>query len=186
MPQSQNTKGSELVSLTPNGQPKDSADTGNPAKLPISILTALQALPELPRHYNPIKCLPEQEKNQLLDAILAHYENGTSIYAIAEKLEVDNATIYRALIKHKPEEWTEVRTARYLSDIEDAEKEMKEARDALAVTRARERLASARWMLERLCRKIYGQVSEDQVGGRVSITLNIGAEQKQEKIVSNQ
>ena len=159
------------------------SDTPN---LPATIQTALQGLPELPKHYNPIKSLPEAERLNLLDTILAHYECGTSIYELAEKLGVDNATLYRQLVKHKPEEWTEVRTARYLSDIEDAEKEMKEARDALAVTRARERLASARWMLERLCRKIYGQVSEDQVGGRVSITLNIGAEQKQEKIVSNQ
>jgi transposase-like protein len=137
-----------------------------------STRTALAKLPELPTHYNPIKALPAEEKNQLLDAILSHYEAGTSIYALAEKLGVDNATIYRQLLKHRPEDWKEVRGARYLAEIEDAEKEMKEARDALAVTRARERLASARWMLERLQRAIYGQ--DQAAGSGQMVQINIG------------
>ena len=145
--------------------------------LPATIQTALQALPELPKHYNPIKALPEAERVQLLDAILAHYECGASIYELAERLGVDNATLYRQLIKHRQEEWQEVRAARYHSQIEQAEKDMKNASDPLAVTRAREQLANARWMLERLQRSIYGQDQKADSGGRVSITLNIGAGQ---------
>ena len=159
------------------------ADTLN---LPATIQTALQALPKLPEHYNPIKSLPEGDRGQLLDTILAHYECGVSIYELAEKLGVDNATIYRQLIKYRPEEWQEVRGARYHSLIEQAEKDMKQAGDALAVTRAREQLANARWMLERLQRKIYGQIQEADVSSGISITLNIGAGQQVEKVVSNQ
>ena len=141
--------------------------------LPATVQTALASLPELPKHYNPIRAMPEAERVKLLDVILSHYECGVSIYALAEKLGVDNATLYRQLVKHRPEEWKEVRGARYHSQIEQAEKDMKEAPDALAVTRAREQLANARWMLERLQRGIYGQdVTPDQLG-RVSITLNI-------------
>jgi hypothetical protein len=155
----------------------------NTANLPATIQTAIQSLPELPKHYNPIRALPEAERAQLLDTILAHYECGVSIYDLAEKLGVDNATLYRQLVKHRPDEWQEVRGARYHSQIEEAEKELKLARDPLAVTRAREQLANARWMLERLQRKIYGQIQEAESGGRVSITLNIGASHN-EKIVS--
>lgn len=144
----------------------ESTDTSKP--------TALALLPALPAKYNPIKALPETEKATLLDAILSHYEAGTSIYKLAETLGVDNATLYRQLIKHRPEEWKEVRSARYLSEIEEAEKDLKEAPDALAVTRARERLASARWMLERLLRSIYGQDAPPDGGGRINIQLNIG------------
>jgi len=136
-----------------------------------ALTTALAKLPELPQHYNPIRALPETERGQLLDAILAHYENGASIYALAEKLGVDNATIYRQLLKHRPEDWKEVRGARYLSEIEEAEKDMKEARDPLAVTRARERLANAKWHLERLNRRIYGQ---DAPPASAAVQINIG------------
>jgi hypothetical protein len=73
-----------------------------------------------------------------------------------------------------------------LSEIEEAEKDLKEAPDQLAVTRARERLASARWMLERLLRGIYGQDQQATSGSGISITLNIGAEHKPEKVVSDQ
>jgi hypothetical protein len=140
----------------------------------LSTKTALARLPELPEHYNPIKALPEKDKVALLDSILSHYEAGTSIYALAEQLGVDNATLYRALVKHRPEEWKEVRGARYHSQIEQAEKDMQEAPDALAVTRAREQLANARWMLERLQRGIYGQDQQANSGAGISITLNIG------------
>lgn len=136
-------------------------------------LGELQAkLPKLSEHYNPIRALPEQERGKLLDAILDHYENGTSIYEIANALGVDNATLYRQLIKHRLEDWKEVRSARYHSLIEEAEKTMKEAPDVLAVTRAREQLANARWMLERLQRRIYGQ-DAPTAGNAVQININL-------------
>jgi IS30 family transposase len=138
--------------------------------------TALQLLPELPEHYNPIRALSDIEQGKLLDAILSHYEAGTSIYTIAEQLGVDNATIYRALIKHRASDWKEVRGARYHAQIEQAEKDMQEASDPLAVTRAREQLANARWMLERLQRAIYGQDQPASAAQAVQININLRGE----------
>jgi hypothetical protein len=138
--------------------------------------TALAVLPELPAHYNPIRAMPEADRLALLDAILSHYENGTSIYEIAEKLGVDNASIYRQLIKHRLEDWKEVRGARYHAQVEEAEKVMREATDPLAVTRAREQLANARWMLERLQRRIYGQEQQGGAGNAVQINISLRRE----------
>lgn len=149
-----------------------------------SLNTALAKLPELPQHFNPIKSLPETERGALLDAVLAHYENGISIYQIAATLGVDNATIYRQLIKHREQDWKEVRSARYHSQIEEAEKQMKEATDPLAVTRAREQLANARWMLERLQRRIYGQ-DAPQNHSQVQININLRRE-SENRVVSDQ
>lgn len=135
-------------------------------------LAKLPELPALPDAYNLVKALPEAKRLELVEAILAHYESGASIYALAEQLGVHNATLYRALKKYKADEWREIASARYEAEIEDAEKELKEGRDALAVTRARERIASARWKLERLDRKNYGQ-DVAHTGSAVQININL-------------
>jgi transposase-like protein len=137
----------------------------------------LPTLPELPDAWHAIKALPEKQRLVLLDAILDHYENGASIYAIAEQLGVHNATLYRNLKKYRLEDWKEIATSRYECEIEEAEKELKEAPDNNAVTRARERIASARWRLERLDRRIYGQEREAGSTERISINLYLGAAQ---------
>jgi transposase-like protein len=138
--------------------------------------TALAPLPELPVHYNPLRALTEGKRLELVDAILSHYENGASIYDLAEKLGVNNATLYRALKKYRLEDWKEIASARYEAEIEDAEKELRTAPDALAVTRARERLAAARWKLERIDRKVYGQDQQVNNGAAVQININLRRE----------
>lgn len=126
--------------------------------------------PSLPEHRNPIKALPANQRAVLLDAILSHYENGASIYDLANKLGVNNATIYRNLKKYRLEDWKEIATARYEGEIEEAEKELRTAPDQHAVTRARERLASARWRLERLDRRNYGQ---ETAQGGTTVVINM-------------
>lgn len=133
----------------------------------------LPELPALPDAHHAFKALPEGKRLVMLEAILAHYENGASIYDLAEKLGVNNATLYRNLKKYRLEDWKEVASARYEAEIEDAEKELKIAPDSNAVTRARERIASARWKLERLDRKVYGQEAPQQQGGMVQINIGI-------------
>ena len=133
----------------------------------------LPELPNLPEKYHVLKALPEAQRLLLLEAILAHYENGASIYELASKLGVNNATLYRNLKKHKRDDWIDVTTARYEAEIESAEKDLKEAPDAIPVTRARERLAAARWKLERLDRRNYGQDQPVGSGNAVQININL-------------
>jgi transposase-like protein len=138
-----------------------------------ALVPILPELPKLPQAYHAIKSLPEVNRAELLDAILAHYENGASIYDLAAKLGVNNATLYRSLRRYRLEDWKEVASARYEAMIEDAEKELEKAQDNNAVTRARERLAAARWKLERIDRKVYGQDQPAGVGSAVLINISL-------------
>ncbi len=147
--------------------------SSSPTTLPATLLSAVLELPELPKHYNPIRALPETDRSRLLDIIIAQYECGQSIYVLADKLGVAPATLYRQLTNHRPTEWREIRSARYHEQIEQAEKDMQEATEPLAITRAREQLANARWMLERLQRSIYGQDQPAGVGNAVQININL-------------
>lgn len=162
------------ASNTPNEQQQGLVALNGKSGLPATNQTALSLpeLPELPDAHHAFKALPEAKRLQLLDAILSHYENGASIYALADQLGVNNASIYRALKKYRMEDWKEVASARYEAEIEAAEKELREAPDNNAVTRARERIASARWRLERIERRTYGQ-DAPAVGSAVQININL-------------
>jgi transposase-like protein len=155
------------------GQSEKPAQKARSSVEPGRELVTLPELPALPAKYHAVKALPEGKRLELLDAVLAHYENGASIYALAEHLGVNNATLYRNLKRYKRDDWIEVTNARYESEIEAAEKELREAPDAIAVTRARERIASARWKLERLDRRNYGQEQAHSGGNAVQINISL-------------
>jgi hypothetical protein len=119
--------------------------------------------------------------------ILARYLSDESTKDIAKCYGVTRQALGQYLLKHAESEWKEAQVARAIARKEQAEDDMesiglriegadKDGRDRLTLTLslARERLKSAQWDLERVCRRIYGQdVSPDQLG-RISITLNIG------------
>jgi hypothetical protein len=139
----------------------------------MSELTAekkLPVLPTLPVHYNPIKALGKEGKANLAQAVLSHYEAGRKIVEIANDLGVSRIAVWRLVSNELEDEWKQVTVARYQSEIEAAETELETASDTVATTRARERLASARWQLERLNRRVYGQEAPSQASG---VTINI-------------
>jgi hypothetical protein len=93
---------------------------------------------------------------------------------MAPEYGVSDVTIYALLLRDHEEDWKEVQRARALARLERAQNELEVAPDALSLARARERVRSAQWELERLLRRIYGQDQVAEQAGRVSITLNIG------------
>jgi hypothetical protein len=134
----------------------------------------------------PDKNLPAL-RDQDPKTILARYLSDESTKDIAASYGVTRQGLGQFLLKHAETEWKEAQVARAIArkesaeddlegisaKIETADREQRE-RLALTVSLARERLKSAQWDLERVCRRIYGQdVSPDQLG-RINITLNIG------------
>lgn len=127
-------------------------------------------------------------------AILARYLSDESTKDIAASFGVTRQALGKYLLAAAETEWKEAQVARAIGRKESAEDELdqisakiagadREERERLALTvsLARERLKAAQWDLERVCRRIYGQdVTPDQLG-RVSITLNIGAQQQNEQ-----
>jgi hypothetical protein len=121
--------------------------------------------------------------------ILQRYLSDESTKDIAASYGVTRQALGKYLLSVAESEWREAQVARAIARKESAEDNLdaietkiegadKEERDRLTlrVSLARERLKSAQWDLERVCRRIYGQdVTPDQLG-RVSITLNIGAD----------
>ena len=124
--------------------------------------------------------------------ILARYLSDESTKDIAKDFGVTRQALGQFLLRHAEADWKDAQVARAISRKEQAEDEFdsiglliagadREERERLSLrlSLARERLKSAQFDLERVCRRIYGQdVTPDQLG-RVSITLNIGVQSQQ-------
>lgn len=117
---------------------------------------------------NPLKSADPKE-------VIERYLNGETTAQIAESYGVTHQALSYHLIKHSEEHWKAVQLIKAHIRKEEADKELdceKELRDPLALAYARERLKSAQWDLERVCRRIYGN---DQGVTPVSpIQINIG------------
>lgn len=121
----------------------------------------------------PIASLPEADRRVLVAHVLQRALNDERLQDIARDVGVSRTGLNQAILKYAEDEWKETQVARALTAIESAEDDLEVAPDMLAVARARERLKSAQWKLERLHRRLFG-TDAPQTGGSGTITINIG------------
>ena len=106
-------------------------------------------------------------------AVLERYSQGETIRDIAASIGCSHVAIYNRLLTEAPDEWKAVASSNALTDLDQAEQDLKTAPDMLTVTRARGWADIQRWKLERLLRRYFGQ---DQAAGsapQVAIQINL-------------
>lgn len=133
----------------------------------------------------PIAKLDEEGKKALLATVLQRSLADERLEDIAADIGVHRSALNQALLKYAEEEWKSVQSARALTLVEDAEREMEEAQDAVAVSRARERLRSAQWKLERLHRRLFGADIPVDSTGKINIQINLGNNTPDAKVVDS-
>lgn len=89
--------------------------------------------------------------------ILVRYLSDESTADIAKDFGCTRQALSQFLLKNAEEEWKEAQVARALARKEKADDDMETANDPMSLASARERLKSAQWDLEKVCRRIYGQ-----------------------------
>lgn len=75
---------------------------------------------------------------------------------IAQSLGVSRSALNQWLLVTCEDEWKAAQVARAITRKESAEEEIEGAADPLSLARAREKLKSAQWDLERICSRIFG------------------------------
>lgn len=105
---------------------------------------------------------------------------------MAPEYGVSDVTIYALLLREREDDWKEVQRARALARLERAQGEMETAPDVLSLARARERVRSAQWELERLMRRLYGQDAPAHVGSAVQINISLRRDNEREPVGSVQ
>jgi hypothetical protein len=122
---------------------------------------------------SPIAGLEPAARGAFLQTVLQRALNGERQSDIAQSIGIHQTALSQALLKYCEDEWKDVQVARAWANLEDAEQNLEIAADMLAIARARERLKSAQWQLERLHRRLFGQEQTNQAG-QGTININIG------------
>jgi hypothetical protein len=138
----------------------------------------------LPRKYSPEDNEPAEK--QTLDQanlpalckanpqeILLRYLSDESTKDIAASYGVTRQALGKHLLKHAEADWKEAQVARAIARKEKAEDDLENAKDPLALAKARELFKAATWDLERVCRRIYGEErnSETPITPILNITI---------------
>jgi hypothetical protein len=132
-----------------------------------------------------MKSLPAL-RDQDPKTILARYLSDESTKDIAADYGVTRQALGKYLLAVAEDEWKQAQVARAIARKEQAEDDLENIRDqistaaddlsikrlTLTVSHARERLKSAQWDLERVCRRIYGQDSPTAAQA-VQININL-------------
>ena len=92
--------------------------------------------------------------------VIQRYLEDHTTAEIAKEMGVHRSGLHQWLLRNCEEQWREAQIARALSALEESKDNLKVARDALSLGRARESLRSAQWELERLFSRLYGQKQE--------------------------
>lgn len=104
------------------------------------------------------------------ESILDRYLSNEPTAEIAKSLGVTHQALSKHMLKHAMGDWQQAQVARAMARKERAEQDLEDLRngsylndhgervliDAVSIACARERLKSAQWDLERVCRRIYG------------------------------
>lgn len=118
--------------------------------------------------------LAGKNKEQIAQQVLTRYEAGETMLEIAQSYGLKGSEqLYRLLLATSPEQWKEYQASKVLKRLDDANKALEIASDALSLARAREQVRSAQWELERVLKRIYGTDQPSNPGGQVVIHIGI-------------
>jgi predicted DNA-binding protein YlxM (UPF0122 family) len=125
--------------------------------------------------------------------VLQRYLSDESTKDIAASYNVTRQALGQFLLKHAESDWKDAQVARAIARKEQADDDLdaigsqiatadKEQRDrlTLSLAHARERLRSAQWDLERVCRRIYGQ---DAPPASAAVQINIGIRRNSDTVI---
>lgn len=105
--------------------------------------------------------------------ILAQYLEGKETEEIAAGLGINREKLIYHLTTKAPEDWKEAQLIRAIKRYDEAETAIDDADDMLKLNKAREKLKSAQWIMERVCRRIYGDTKELPATQPVHINIGI-------------
>lgn len=88
--------------------------------------------------------------------IIERYISGESYAVLSAELGISHQAFYAWMLRTDEEAWRNAQISKALATLETAQEEVSSADSMLAIARAREKLVQARWTLEKLFRRLFG------------------------------
>jgi hypothetical protein len=104
--------------------------------------------------------------------VLERYLAEETSTQIAASYGVTRSALSFFMLKYAEQEWKDAQVVKAIRKKEEADELLETADNQLDLTRAREKLKSAQWDLERVCRRIYGQDAPPNLAA-VQININL-------------
>ena len=108
------------------------------------------------------------------ESVIMRYLADEKVGDIAASYGVSHSAMNRWLMSHAEDIWQKALVARAQTLKEQAEDELETAPDALSLARARERLRSSQWALERIHHRIYGPKQYVEHSAPVQVNISLG------------
>ena len=124
----------------------------------------------------PLGSMPVPERKVFLLKVLDRLCDGERLEDIATEIGVHRVALNKQLLQYTEDEWRSTQVARALSTVDNADEMLDAATDMVSIARAREKQASARWQLERLHKRLFGNQPEQAQGASVAIQINFNVE----------
>lgn len=94
-----------------------------------------------------------EERKEIVSKAVELIEAGETIKAAAQKLGVHPSTLHGWILSEEAERWPEIRDRGIVQRIIDADDELENAKDPVAVSKAREKCKNVRWDAQRLLKR---------------------------------
>jgi len=121
-------------------------------------------------------------KPEIAKQCIERYLDGETIDQQAQQIGVSRQRLSKVILETAPDEWRGAQAAYAWGQYEDAKAELGRAADTVDVARAREKLATARWELERMSRRLFGQ---DQPPAQAQVVFNLSFGSKSVKTIEH-
>lgn len=118
--------------------------------------------------------------------VIQRYFNDETTADIAESLGVHRSALHQWLLRNCEQDWRDAQVARAITANEQAKEDLDTAADALSLARAREKLRSAQWELERVFARMYGQHVQVDVSIDISTAIAQLSERLKQKVIEGE
>ena len=117
------------------------------------LVPAVEGKRKIRGHVGP---LTGKDLKQVTEQVLERYSDGERVADLAEELGIKSTRLYLLLLTWAEDQYKHAQAANALKAMEESQEALKASGSMVQVARSTQLLKHYQWLLEKVCRRIYG------------------------------